>query len=165
MLGVLVDARLVSVDERTVVVAHEALIRHWPRLRGWIEADRAGLVVHRRLSDAAQDWNALQREPAALYRGARLAAASEWATDHAGDLSPVERDFLITSQAMEHRELEITKYRTRRMRVLAGVMAALTTIVAVLAVWALDQRRSAHGEAAEAMSLALASASSSLLQG
>jgi WD40 repeat protein len=49
------------------------------------------------------------------------------------------------------------------MRVLAGVLAALTTIVAALAVWALDQRRSAHREAAEAMSLALASASSSLL--
>ena len=43
VLGVLADARLVSVDEGTVVVAHEALIRHWPRLRGWIEADRAGL--------------------------------------------------------------------------------------------------------------------------
>jgi hypothetical protein len=83
MLNVLVDARLVSVEERTVVVAHEALIRPWPRLRGWIEADRAGLVVHRRLSDVAHDWDALQREPAALYPGARLAAASEWATDHA----------------------------------------------------------------------------------
>ena len=40
VLGILVDARLVTIDERTVVIAHEALIRHWPRLRGWIEADR-----------------------------------------------------------------------------------------------------------------------------
>ena len=54
VLGILVDARLVTLDARTVVVAHEALIRHWPRLRGWIESERANLLVHRRLGDAAR---------------------------------------------------------------------------------------------------------------
>ena len=73
VLGILAHARLVLVEERTVVVAHEALIRHWPRLRNWIETDRAGLIIHRRLTDAAREWDTLRRESAALYQGARLA--------------------------------------------------------------------------------------------
>src|SRR5262249_13400535 len=62
LLGRLVDARLLmtSRDEadggEVVEVAHEALIRGWPKLRGWIEEDRAGLRLHRRLTEAAHEW-------------------------------------------------------------------------------------------------------------
>ena len=44
-------------SERWVDVSHEALIRGWPRLRGWIEEDRAGLRLHRRLTEAAEEWH------------------------------------------------------------------------------------------------------------
>ena len=156
VLGILVDARLVTRDARTVVVAHEALIRHWPRLRGWIESERADLLVHRRLGDAARQWDALQRDPGALYRGARHASAREWASDHAGELGPLERDFLAASDAAAQRS-------TRRLRILAGGLAAVAAIVAALGVLALAQRDNAREEragaqrqAAEATSLALA---------
>ena len=52
-------ARLLTFDvdpsdrEPTVEVAHEALLRHWPRLRGWLDEDREALRVHRHLTDAA----------------------------------------------------------------------------------------------------------------
>jgi WD40 repeat protein/transcriptional regulator with XRE-family HTH domain len=156
VLSILAAARLVTIDERTVTVAHEALIRHWPRLRGWIETDRAGLLTHRRLTAAAREWDALQREPAALYRGARLATAREWADDHADDLSRLERDFLTASQAGEQR-------RTRRLRILAAGLAASTLIVAALAAWALNQRANARTQASNRTSLALASLSNGLL--
>jgi len=156
VLGILADARLVTIDERTVVVAHEALIRHWPRLRGWIDADREGLLIHRRLSEAAREWDGLRREPGALYRGARLAAAREWASDYADDLSGLESDFLTAS-------LKVVQRRTRRLRVLATGFAALATLVTVLAVWALDQRSRARQQTTEATSLALASSALPLL--
>jgi hypothetical protein len=89
------------------VVAHEALICSWPRLRNWIEADRAGLHAHRRLTAAAREWDTLHREPAALLRGARLTAASEWATEHPDHLSPLERDFLTDSQTLQRHDLEL----------------------------------------------------------
>ena len=162
LLGILADARLVTIDEDTVVVAHEALIRHWPRLRGWIDADRAGLLIHRRLTDAAHEWATMSREPAALYRGARLAAAREWATDHTTDVSTLEREFLTASQAGEHCELEVTKRRTRRLRALASGLAAVTAISAALALWASSQRSEAQHRAAEATSLALVSSSAPL---
>jgi WD40 repeat protein/transcriptional regulator with XRE-family HTH domain len=170
VLGVLADARLVTIDERTVTLAHEALIGRWPRLRGWIDADRAGLLTHRRLTDAARQWDTLKRENAALYRGARLVAAREWTTAHADQLSQLERDFLAASQAAEHGELEAATRRARRLRALATGLATLTVIVAVLAVWALGQRAQAQHErlatqrqASVARSLALASSASALL--
>ncbi len=162
VLAVLVDARLVTLDETTVTVAHEALIRHWPRLRGWIETDRAGLLTHRRLTAAARDWDNLHREPAALLRGARLATATEWAADHADDLSQLERGFLACGLVLEHNDLQVARRRTRRLRSLATGIAMLAVVVAALAVWALDQRASSQRRASEATSLALATSSLAL---
>jgi CHASE3 domain sensor protein len=145
VLGRLVDARLLTTGrdetgEEIVDVSHEALIRGWPRLREWIDADRAGLLTHRRLTGAAHEWGTLNREPAALYRGARLAAASEWATEHDDDLSRLERDFLTASHASENSEAEMARRRTRRLRGLVIGLAVLTVIVAALAVSAIAQR-------------------------
>jgi hypothetical protein len=98
------DARLVMTEgERGqpggqwVEVAHEALIRGWPRLRGWIEADRQALRRHRRLTEAAQAWAHSGRNPSYLYWGTRLAAARAWAGSHAGEMNPLEQAFLQTS--------------------------------------------------------------------
>ena len=61
--------RLVTRRE-TVEVAHEALLREWPRLRGWLEEDAEGRRLHHRLADAARDWEAGGGDPGELYRGA-----------------------------------------------------------------------------------------------
>ncbi len=90
----LADARLVTVSEENVEVAHEALIREWPALREWLAADRAGLLLYHRLTVAAQEWELLKREPGALYRGSRLAQAQEWALAHPGQLNAQEQAFL-----------------------------------------------------------------------
>jgi hypothetical protein len=55
------DARLITTEGTgpsggVVEVAHEALIRGWTRLSQWIEADRAGLLTQRRLTEAARQW-------------------------------------------------------------------------------------------------------------
>ena len=72
------DARLLTAGadeqsgERLVDVSHEALIRSWPRLRKWIDEDRASLRLLRRVTEAAQEWQRLNRDEGVLYRGARL---------------------------------------------------------------------------------------------
>ena len=58
-------------------MAHEALFREWPRLRGWLTEDASGRAVQRRLAPAASEWEAEGREPGLLWRGTRLAAALE----------------------------------------------------------------------------------------
>jgi WD40 repeat protein/class 3 adenylate cyclase len=100
----LADARLITTDEHSVEVAHEALIREWPTLREWLSADREGLRLHRHLTEAAVEWARLGRDPGDVYHGARLAQALEWAAVHAGELNALEHDFLAASQAEAERQ-------------------------------------------------------------
>ncbi len=99
----------------TVEVAHEALIREWQRLREWLNQDREGLRLHRQLTEAAQEWELLDRDPGALYRGAHLAQANEWNLANqepqgpardlgAGRINELERAFLEASNALAERE-------------------------------------------------------------
>ncbi|WP_409180653.1 helix-turn-helix domain-containing protein [Amycolatopsis sp. VS8301801F10] len=64
VLASLVAARLVVMDRDTVEIAHETLIRSWPRLQRWLDEDREGLRVHRRLTEAARAWEATGRNHA-----------------------------------------------------------------------------------------------------
>lgn len=97
----LAEARLIAVGQDTVEVAHEALIREWSRLREWLNQDREGLRLHRNLTEAAQEWTLLERDPGALYRGARLAQAKEFAATHVGAFNAQERTFLHESELQE----------------------------------------------------------------
>ena len=99
VLDVLADGRLVTVGEDEVEVAHEALLREWPRLRDWLEDDVEGRRLHRHLTDDAADWEAAGREPSVLYRGARLASVLEWTGTHGAELNASERDFVAHSRA------------------------------------------------------------------
>ncbi|HEX3589627.1 MAG TPA: hypothetical protein VHV74_08335 [Pseudonocardiaceae bacterium] len=95
-------ARLVTVDHDRLEITHEALIRHWPRLGRWLTEDRDGLRVHRQLTAATAGWVALRHHPAALYRGAQLAVAHQWAIGRDVLLTAKEREFLATSVRAEH---------------------------------------------------------------
>ena len=86
-------------------MAHEALLREWPRLRGWLEEDREGRLLHRQLTNAAAAWQADDRDDAGLYRGIRLQAARDWASTHGGDANPIEAEFLAASDAAHERGL------------------------------------------------------------
>ena len=78
MLATLTDQRLVTAGADGVEVAHEALLREWPRARAWLEDDREGRRLHHHLAASAAGWEAEGRDPAELYRGARLASALDW---------------------------------------------------------------------------------------
>jgi hypothetical protein len=114
VLGILAAARLITLDDGSVEVAHEALIRAWPTLQDWLEADREGLRVHRHLTEAALEWQQLGREPGELYRGARLAQAAEWADAHPENLNPLEREFLSASQAAQDRAAQEREAQRQR---------------------------------------------------
>ncbi|MGH8929952.1 MAG: hypothetical protein ACRDZO_04775 [Egibacteraceae bacterium] len=120
VLDRLAQARLVILDQDSAQVAHEALIREWPTLRGWLAEDREGLRIHRRLTEAADEWETLGRDPGALYRGARLAAAREWASGREERLNERERAFLAESNGRERDELRAARRRILRLRALGA---------------------------------------------
>jgi WD40 repeat protein len=156
VLRLLTDARLVTVGEGTVEVAHEALIRHWPTLRAWLDEDREGRLVHRRLTEAAQEWEALGKDPAAVYRGSRLAAASDWAARHDDELNELEREFLSASREAELGEIETTKRRNRRLRILVAALAVFLVGAAALGIVAFLQKGTADEQSRVAKSRELA---------
>ena len=130
----LADARLLttSADQETgeswVDISHEALIRGWPRLRGWLDEDRAGLRVHRRITEATDEWVRLGRDDGILYRGARLAEAAEWRIVNASILNDVETAFLDASLALQRRE-QAGRERLRRRVTIASVGAAIIMLL------------------------------------
>jgi hypothetical protein len=79
-------------------VAHEALIRGWPELRKWIDADRQALLTQHRLTEAANQWNENSRDASFLYSGARLKTAQEWAAAHPNEINPLENEFIKSSR-------------------------------------------------------------------
>lgn len=100
----LADARLITLHQDTAEVAHEALIREWHRLREWLNQDRDSLRGHRQITEAANEWEILERDAGALYRGARLIQARDFAEKNPGVLNAQERDFVEASDENEKRE-------------------------------------------------------------
>jgi WD40 repeat protein len=132
----LAAARLITLDERAVRVAHEALLEAWPRLAGWVEEDLDGVRVHRRLTHAAAGWRSLDRDHGGLYRGLALSRATAWAAAHPGDLTVAEREFLEAGRRAHARE---TAARRRRVRAGLGLLAGTAAMVTALAAVAVVQ--------------------------
>ncbi|MEV7416070.1 hypothetical protein [Streptomyces sp. NPDC089919] len=155
----LAGARLVTMDRDTAQISHEALLRAWPRLRNWIEEDRAALVTRQQLTDAAHAWDLAGRSPEYCYRGARLAAASEWyaGQSHNRLVGPREREFLAASEQLaseerdrERAQLAAEQRRTHRLRLLLGATGALLCLALIAAGLALQQRAHARANGEQA---------------
>ena len=134
--------RLLTLSDGTVEVGHEALLHEWPRLRGWLDDDAEGRRLHRRLAAAAGEWDAGGRDSAELYRGARLAAALEWADAHAAEPT---RDRARLPR--EQRRGERTRAAASAGRAAGGRFAARAGGVAGVCGIALAERGHARAQA------------------
>ena len=114
VLNKLAEARLITIGQETTEVAHEALIQEWDRLREWLDENRDTLRLHRQLTAAAQEWERLDHDSDALYRGARLAQAAEWAAANPGQLSMQEQLFINASLAQEQAQQAAEEARRQR---------------------------------------------------
>ena len=124
--------RLLTTSASTVEVAHEALLREWPRLRGWIEEDLQGHQLRQHLTQAARQWESSGREQSELYRGARLSATLDWSASHGQDLNETERAFVQESRQAGEAETRRVRRTNRRLRGLL-VGAAIFLMVALIA--------------------------------
>ena len=142
----LTAARLLTVSNSTVQIAHEALLRTWPRLRDWIEESRDNLRTRQRISRAAEEWKSEGNDPDCLYHGAHLISTLAWVDEHGGQLGSLEHVFVDASAALADRqqaEARAKQQRAKRRRniaiaALAG-LAAGTTAASVAAFLAFRQ--------------------------
>ncbi|GKQ39949.1 hypothetical protein [Streptomyces sp. A012304] len=139
----LARARLLTVDEETVDLAHEALISCWPRFQGWIEECGERLRQHRRLTEAARAWLEHDCDPGALYRGSRLTRAEEVFPDHASDreLTAVERAFLVAGIEAREAERQAAHRARRRGRTMLAALSAVLATALVVGMVAWQQHR------------------------
>jgi WD40 repeat protein/transcriptional regulator with XRE-family HTH domain len=140
-----VAERLITVDADTAQITHEALLGAWPLLRTWIDANRDGLRVRRRLGDAARAWDEAGRDPAALLRGGQLALARDWGGDplNRDSLSTLTREFVDAGIAAERMQQAAERRRTLRLRRLVTALTVLVVLTVTLAGYAFQQRQAA----------------------
>jgi class 3 adenylate cyclase/energy-coupling factor transporter ATP-binding protein EcfA2 len=158
-------SRLLSFDRDprtrspTVEVAHEALLREWTRLGGWIDAARDDVRIHRRLSAEATEWTESGRDPSFLLRGSQLDQFASSAGAAGLVLTEVERDFLATSleqkvaeQRAEQERVEQKLRQNRRLRIAIGVVgvALAAAIVGGLLAFRAQDREAEARSVAEA---------------
>lgn len=144
----LADARLLVTGtnplqgQEEVEVAHEALIRHWPRLRGWLDEDRAGLRMGEGVREAALEWVASSPDPRRLdegllvHRGGRLEDVLELAASQRFPFNQLEMDYLHACRSLGERE---RKARERRRNLAVGATLAAALVMALLGLWGLGR--------------------------
>ncbi|TDN92295.1 BTAD domain-containing putative transcriptional regulator [Microbacterium sp. BK668] len=132
----LVDARLLTTDEQSVQLSHEALAREWPRLTEWLEGDVEGQRIMRHLAATAVAWDAMGRPDSELYRGSRLLNAQQWQDAASPSLTSLERDFLRTSGEHEKAELAAARSQLSRERRMVRRLTYVSLGAAALAVTA-----------------------------
>jgi tetratricopeptide (TPR) repeat protein len=116
LVDLLIEQRLLATDritvkngngerrEITIEPAHEALLRQWGVLRGWLAEDFAALATLEGVKRAARDWVANAKQEDWLnHSGTRLEDAEKTAarSDLAGDLAPEAYDYLHRCRARE----------------------------------------------------------------
>ena len=152
VLESLVAARLVIADENTVVIAHEAVARSWPRLAGWLAEDAESARIWRSVESAAMAWEHAGRPDDDLIRGARLQTALEWRSSRQPDLALTESAFLEVSadrETVAEREASVRAERDRRQNrrlrwALGAAVIALVVAVAAGGLAASQARRAAE---------------------
>lgn len=113
----LVASEAAEADGSAYEVAHEALIRAWPTLRGWLEEDAEQRVVRARLDAALGEWERARRPADLLWRRRQLADLERL---DASALTPHERAFIAASRRAVRRR--------RWWAVVAGLGALLLIV-------------------------------------
>ncbi|NUT48322.1 MAG: hypothetical protein HOV94_13585, partial [Saccharothrix sp.] len=146
VLAGLTDARLVTVTEHHVELAHEALIHAWPEFQSWLAEDPHDLRLQRRLTDAAADWQEAGRDAGGLWRGDRFRRAQDWAEAHSDELTEREHAFLLACAALEQDELRTIRRRNRRLTALTAVLAVLLLVASAASFLAVRQQEALQAQ-------------------
>ncbi|MEV6483020.1 helix-turn-helix domain-containing protein [Streptomyces sp. NPDC051576] len=153
VLDAFITRRLLTADREHIEFSHEILVQAWPRLRDWIDADRDGLRIHRRLTDDAERWRDNGRDPGLLYRGGLLSAVEDWlaGAGRSADINSREREFLVESRGLAAAERITAARGIRLRRQLLGILTVLLVLAGLLAGVAVVQKRSADRQRSAAL--------------
>ncbi len=120
-----------------IEVAHEALLRNWPRLVEWLDDERVRLRRRFSLTAAAQQWAAHGKDPGGLLGGTILDEARTY-----DDLDAIEQQFIAASQDALQRDARQKKRAVQVLVVLLILVIGLAIVSWMFAMQERNQRRS-----------------------
>jgi hypothetical protein len=135
MIEALVAARILVAGEGALELAHDVVLRAWPRLAGWLLEDRERGPVRATVTEGVRIWNDSERD-GGLLGGRVLAAAEAFAAADPDELYPIEHEFLAVSR---EREAASAPGRTRRLQVAVAVLAVLLVVAVAATAYALSR--------------------------
>jgi WD40 repeat protein len=146
VLDALGAAGLLVRDGEMFTLATPALVRAWPRLRGWVADEDDALDVHHRLTDAARRWHGHGRKGGDLLQGTPLdeAVTRGVAGRRHLTLNLLERAFLDHS-------VRAARRRSRTRTVASAALAILFIVAATTATVALARGRTVARQRDEAV--------------
>ena len=155
--------------EPTLELAHEALLRAWPRLQEWVDDARDDLRNQRQLAVAAAQWAEAGRDTSFLLTGSRLELTDEWAASTQLLLTPTDREYLAASVAERQRleadeaerrgrEAKLERRGVNRLRALVLVMGIGALLAGGLSLIVLNESQRASRQARFATARELAAA-------
>ncbi|KJS60500.1 WD40 repeat domain-containing protein [Streptomyces rubellomurinus] len=124
VLAAFTEGRLLTRNRTTVQITHEALLKAWPRLRGWLETDRTDHLVRQQLKDAAAEWEDKRHDRSLLYRGNRLQAARDATDRTGGDPGSTVAAFLDAAIRLKRRTAALRRGAVALLVVLAVIALA-----------------------------------------
>lgn len=139
-----IDARLLvgtqgENGKRAVSVAHEALLRSWPRLKSWIASNREKLRIRNQIDRSQADWLANGKHPSLLLTaGLPLNLA---------DNLQKEAPELLSRDLDEYISASLSHDRTRRQRkryTIGAVIAGLSALGIIATVAGVTAARNAR---------------------
>ena len=161
--------------QQTAEIVHETLIHGWGRLRQWLDADRAFHLWHQRARQAADQWEASERDPGALLRGAPLAEAEGWRDARVDDIGQRvgalidaslaqqqqeqaaadawQQETLAQAKALanaERQRADLERRTSRRLSRLAAILAFVTVAALAAGLLAVMQSSEAERQSARA---------------
>ena len=127
----LIKNRLLVADadpngEVVISIAHEALLRHWDRVKEWLTTNREFLRRRDRLDASLKLWQSRGKQKADLLAaGLALAEAETLVRDFRSSLNEEQTDYVRASLTERHRQ------RRRRNLIRNGILAAVSLLALV----------------------------------
>ena len=132
VVQILVESRLItlvgfdSVSNTThYSIAHEALIRNWPVLQGWIDENREFIKIQRRLEEKTNQWLQNNRLADYLMRGGELELTQEWLSQNNEEAGSNIKDFIEAS--IDQKDSDQRKHERNLERQLASTKKFVAT--------------------------------------
>jgi tetratricopeptide (TPR) repeat protein len=134
LLNAFIEARLfvTELDEdgqASVMVTHEALLWHWPRVKEWIEQNRENLRIHSRINAAAERWIRENRSPDLLLPSGKPLYEGKGLLESTSTLTSYESAFIEASMLAARKRQNIKRGVTAAL----AMLAVLTSITAFFA--------------------------------